>query len=230
MVLRTDIKTEDLIFLYNKGYSASELSVNFNTTPSMIINRLKKSRIDTRNRQDYLTKRISDKISNNQKGNNNSNWKNAYKEFICEYCGKTFKTYDLGRDKVKFCGNKCAHKGMGNSMQGKTGIKSPLWKEKKKRPFRKALRGLYKADEWRKQVFKRDNYTCQICRKHGGYLEAHHIIPFAKLLDKFHIETYDDAFHCKKLWDAKNGVTYCKECHSKVDKRRNIGGKKNEKK
>ncbi len=33
--------------------------------------------------------------------------------------------------------------------------------------------------EWRKAVFKRDDYTCQECGIRGTYLEADHIKPFA---------------------------------------------------
>lgn len=36
------------------------------------------------------------------------------------------------------------------------------------------------AAEWRTQVFKRDNYTCQKCGKPGPGLNAHHIYPWAK--------------------------------------------------
>jgi len=33
---------------------------------------------------------------------------------------------------------------------------------------------------WREKVFKRDNYTCQVCGKKGGYLIADHIKPEVK--------------------------------------------------
>ena len=33
-------------------------------------------------------------------------------------------------------------------------------------------------EDWRKDIFSRDNYTCQICGEKGGYIQAHHISTF----------------------------------------------------
>jgi len=57
---------------------------------------------------------------------------------------------------------------------------------------------------WRMKVFIRDNYTCQVCKKVGGYLEAHHIKSWAK--------------YPKLRYKIDNGITLCKECHNLIPK------------
>lgn len=61
--------------------------------------------------------------------------------------------------------------------------------------------------EWRRLVFARDKYVCQECG--AGHttqnpIHAHHIIPFS--------ESIEFAF------DVDNGVTLCKQCHSRKHK------------
>ena len=52
---------------------------------------------------------------------------------------------------------------------------------------------------WRKEVLKRDNYTCILCGAKGNtYLNCHHIINRHK---------------CKNIFDINNLVTLCRECH-----------------
>jgi hypothetical protein len=58
-----------------------------------------------------------------------------------------------------------------------------------------------KYRNWRNLVFKRDNYTCQICTKKGGLIHADHIKPFAY---------YKELRH-----DVNNGRTLCVSCHKK---------------
>jgi len=57
-----------------------------------------------------------------------------------------------------------------------------------------------KYKKWRKEVYERDNYTCQYCGDSvGGNLNAHHI------------EGYNN--NPKLRTDLGNGVTLCEECH-----------------
>lgn len=66
---------------------------------------------------------------------------------------------------------------------------------------------------WRNQVFKRDNFTCQICNTRGGELEADHLIPFSELLVSENIKTVEQAKKSITLWDLLNGRTLCIPCH-----------------
>lgn len=78
----------------------------------------------------------------------------------------------------------------------------------------KKIRETYKYRQWRSDVFERDNWTCQTCQKRGGYLEAHHIKLFAKLLDEFKVLTVEQALYYEEIWDTDNGVTLCSKCHN----------------
>lgn len=80
------------------------------------------------------------------------------------------------------------------------GQKSPSWKgEKAITPILKRIRNsaLYKL--WRETVFKRDNWTCVLCKKRGEELNADHIKPFSLFPElRFAID---------------NGRTLCIYCH-----------------
>jgi len=66
-------------------------------------------------------------------------------------------------------------------------------------------RATSKYHKWRDGIYKRDNYTCKKCGdKKGGNLEAHHILNFSD--------------HIDIRYDLDNGITLCKDCHSKGDK------------
>jgi 5-methylcytosine-specific restriction endonuclease McrA len=62
-----------------------------------------------------------------------------------------------------------------------------------------------------KEVFKRDNYTCQCCYKRGSQvINAHHIYPYAEFPDL--------------RYNIDNLITLCYDCHKKYHKeyRKNI--------
>lgn len=97
--------------------------------------------------------------------------------------------------------------------ESKRGSKSYFWRGGVTQ-FQNSVRDLFEYKEWRKQIFERDDYTCQSCQQRGGYLQAdHHITPFAVLLIKNNIVTIQDALLCKELWNIKNGRTLCINCH-----------------
>ena len=58
-----------------------------------------------------------------------------------------------------------------------------------------------KYKEWRKQVFLRDNFTCQECKSKKD-IHPHHIKPFAQYRDLRFV--------------ISNGITLCSKCHGKI--------------
>lgn len=116
-------------------------------------------------------------------------WTKRRKLNECEYCHKPITSYH-GK---KYCSRECSHSAM-------VGDKSPKWIDGKSLERDRARHGT-KLKEWRKSVFKRDNYTCQHCNE-KTYLHAHHIIEWA--IDE------------SKRFDVDNGITLCVECHSNV--------------
>ena len=77
------------------------------------------------------------------------------------------------------------------------------------------IRNILQYSDWRLNVFKRDNYTCQYCNKRGGYLEAHHLKRFSIILKENKVTTLEQAKVCEELWFVSNGITLCLECHKK---------------
>ena len=72
-----------------------------------------------------------------------------------------------------------------------------------KTPIHRRIRNSLLYADWRNAVLKRDNYTCQICGKYGGKLEADHIKPFS-LFPELRLE-------------LSNGRTLCKRCHRETE-------------
>lgn len=67
----------------------------------------------------------------------------------------------------------------------------------------KRQRNSWQFKLWREAVFKRDDWTCQDCKKKGGNLHPHHVKAFALFPElRFAID---------------NGLTLCEECHRNTD-------------
>ena len=81
--------------------------------------------------------------------------------------------------------------------------------------------------EWRKNIFKRDNFTCQKCNDDkGGNLQAHHIKRLEVILNEIinsnknlNISELEDiVMKNEELLSLGNGITLCKKCHTNTHK------------
>lgn len=126
-----------------------------------------------------------DFLSNNRKY---CSRKCAYSTFhkdykhICEYCKTLFYTK---KKNSKYCSASCWAKEVAKDRPAwNKGIKytqirgSNHWNWQGGKPRDLRLTTEYK--DWRKAVFEKDNYTCQLCNVRGGKLIADHIKPFSK--------------------------------------------------
>src|SRR3990167_6474785 len=82
-----------------------------------------------------------------------------------------------------------------------TGKNHPSWKGGIT-PENLRIRGTKKFIEWRRRVFERDDYTCQMCNKKGGKIHTNHIRKFSD--------------YPKLRFSVDNGITLCKFCHLKI--------------
>lgn len=88
--------------------------------------------------------------------------------------------------------------GIKNISESKKGAKNPSWKGGIT-PKNVSLRKSVALNAWRKEVFARDNFTCQKCHVKNGYLQAHHINNFSSNPELREV--------------LANGITFCRACH-----------------
>jgi 5-methylcytosine-specific restriction endonuclease McrA len=109
----------------------------------------------------------------------------------CLTCKKSFYTF-LSEDK-KYCSRKCM-------VSDKVGKKHHRWNGGPKYPSIHLK--VKKYIDWRKEVFLRDNYTCQMCGVKQTFLHPHHIKSYVN-------------FPALR-YEVDNGTTLCVDCHKKL--------------
>ena len=115
---------------------------------------------------------------------------------ICD-CGNetTVVGGDLRNGTTKSCG--CLSREMASERN--SGKNSPNWNPNLTDEERKIKRRYPEYIKWRREIFARDDYTCNCCSKRAGKLVAHHL------------EGYKENLHLRTTLD--NGITMCKNCH-----------------
>lgn len=80
---------------------------------------------------------------------------------------------------------------------------------------------------WRLSVYERDLFTCQKCGIKGTELNCHHIKSFVDIIMNNSVDKNNYMEFKETLFDTKNGITLCRECHLEYHKL-NGGMKKEE--
>lgn len=117
----------------------------------------------------------------------------------CSECGKAmYKTLRQSTlSKHPCCSIQCSNKFKSHFYVGE---KHPLWNKNLTLQEREIGRKYPEYSNWRKLVYKRDEFTCQACGDNtGSNLVAHHILNYSE--------------HKELRTDVDNGVTLCKSCH-----------------
>ena len=137
--------------------------------------------------------------------------KSDYRE-ICHRCSLTgeknpfFGRHHTEKTRIEMSKTRQGRQGVcgaKNGMFGRCGAASPTWRGGKT-PYRTRVWRTPVYKEWRKAVFERDHFTCQMCHAYGGRLEAHHIQPVG------------DNKNTLLTFDVNNGITLCKTCHASI--------------
>lgn len=117
----------------------------------------------------------------------------------CLFCNAVFAAtpFLIRVRKKKYCSRRCQHEHARQQRENDyaQGIVT-------KHEYERSMRYGKAAQDWRKAIFERDDYTCQHCHIRGTYLEADHIKPFA--------------FFPALRFELSNGRTLCRPCHDKT--------------
>lgn len=150
-------------------------------------------------------------VASNNRGSNNPNWKGGLVKVGCGHCGTEVevKPYRLRNKTGKvFCNQQC----LGKWLSEKKGDKSYNWKGGLN-DLQNTIRKSNTMKAFIFDIYERDEFTCKKCNHGSNKLNAHHIKSVSKILRENNITTIQEAIECKELWNIKNAVTLCKECH-----------------
>jgi len=101
---------------------------------------------------------------------------------ICTNCNKEFVRLKCNiyiNSKKEICEHFCSVKCKRNYYVGERTVNYVLDRTKLKAPISKTIRTSRQMEGWRKTIFERDRFTCQITGETNCILNAHHIIRFA---------------------------------------------------
>ncbi len=239
--LKIDIEFELLLSLYHGNQlTQREISKIFKCSRRTIGNIMRRLNISTRSLSDSkrleennIGRFVKGKRNNPEgefkKGNIPTNYIHIEPELLLAlYWGNLYSIHDISKllnlapyvvhTKFKKYGIKTRSisEAMKINKEERSGKNSPNWRGGMTEINWSLRESVYPLIvEWRKKIFERDNWTCQMCEKHNN-LNAHHIVNFVEVISKNNIKCKDDAIKCEELWDISNGITLCWNCHMSI--------------
>lgn len=132
-------------------------------------------------------------------GENNPNFQGGPVITECDNCKKTI---DVPVNRLKsrvniYCSLSCKYRHNGTLYRG---VNSARYIHGLSHTHRERYRIVDGYNEWRKAVYKRDLYTCQLCNSPSrSDLNAHHLDGYNWAIDKRTV--------------VSNGITLCSDCH-----------------
>lgn len=152
------------------------------------------------------------------------NSRGKFKEKIivkCDFCDREFKKLSCQLNyKHHFCSISCRAKYTGQIINQtiehreklrqialRNGNKPPEQKKENHWNWKGGISRFNRGRDtefckWRKKIFSKFNYTCQICGIRGGQLSAHHIKEWA--------------LYPELRYDVENGQCLCYDCHMEL--------------
>ena len=164
----------------------------------------------------YTSKRCKTCWGLYERGENNPSYVDGlhakYNRF-CKICNKPISCGSITNRCIS-----CARKEyLQNNPEDNRGSNHPRWRGGVSKVY-KLIRDLSKYLDWRKGVFGRDSYTCQICKAKRD-LEVHHKIPVKVIISMYDLKTTPELNENKLLWDINWGITLCRSCHGIIGER-----------
>jgi len=138
---------------------------------------------------------------------------NIFQEQGCELLSKGYKGFHVKLDYKCSCGGR-SQISLSHFLSGKRCKKCGIRKNSGKNHSnynpnltaedRISRRKIPENDIWRKNVYTKDDYTCQKCFKRGGRLNAHHIQNYSS--------------NKELRFNKDNGICFCYNCHLEFHK------------
>jgi len=110
---------------------------------------------------------------------------------------KGIHSENSGTFKVGHTHSKETLKKMSNSLRGRI-----PWNFRGITSLSERVRKSWQYEQWRKQVYKHDKYTCRLCGAKDRYLNVHHLKSFSE--------------YPELRMSVDNGLTVCIDCHCSI--------------
>lgn len=137
-----------------------------------------------------------EKLSRRAKARMGIEYKGKF-ETHCEICDAVYRSFPYLKGRTRFCSARCRCKWISKMHRAEN---HPNWVQDRTKLARRDERNDSMYHEWRKNVWKRDNFKCKIADSNcKGRIEAHHILSWRD--------------YPELRYQVNNGITLCYAHH-----------------